>query len=62
MSGKVPFFTRLSLDVARKSEPIQNVSKFCLELISQVMVDIWVSGAAAGTLARLFQEDDFSSK
>ena len=54
MSGKVPFSTRLAPDVARDSEPMQNVSKFCLELISQVMVDIWVSGVAAGTLARLF--------
>ena len=54
MFGKVPFFTLLARDIARDSEPMQNVSKFCLELISQVMVDIWVSGAAAGTLARSF--------
>ena len=52
----------LAPGVARDSEPIQNVSKFCLELISAVMVDIWVRGAAAGTRARLFQEDDFSAK
>ena len=62
MSGKAPFSTPLAPDIARDSEPMQNVSKFCLELISQVMVDIWVSGAAAGTLARLCTEDDFSAK